>query len=104
MNNCEKFNEILLPEKEDFYNHCDLNMEDITGADYTHAKRVCKDFFKKKKKKIGEYHDLYVQSDILSLADVLENFQNMSWKILADPAWFLTAPGSISMASSLKKD
>ena len=38
----EKFNETSLPEKEDFYNH--LNMEDITDADYAHAPRVCKDF------------------------------------------------------------
>ena len=36
-----KFNETSLPEKEDFYSP--LNMEDITDADYTHAKRVCKD-------------------------------------------------------------
>ena len=34
--------ETSLPEKEDFYNH--LNMEDITDADYTHTKRVCKEF------------------------------------------------------------
>ena len=37
-----KFNETLLPEKEDFYSH--LNMEDITDADYSHAQRVCQDF------------------------------------------------------------
>ena len=35
----EKFNEILLPEKEVFYSN--LNMEDVTDADYMHAKRVC---------------------------------------------------------------
>ena len=38
MDNWEKFNETSLLEKEDFYNH--LNMEDITNADYTHTKRV----------------------------------------------------------------
>ena len=38
----EKFNEISLLEKEDFYSH--LNMEDITDADYVYAKKVCKDF------------------------------------------------------------
>ena len=38
----EKFNEKSLPEKEDFYSH--LNMEDISHEDYTHTKRVCKDF------------------------------------------------------------
>ena len=37
----EKLNEILLPEKEDFYSH--LNMGDITDLDYPHTKRVCKD-------------------------------------------------------------
>ena len=38
----EKFNETLLPKKEHFYSH--LNMEDITDADYLHVKRLCKDF------------------------------------------------------------
>ena len=37
-----KINETLLPEKKDIHNH--LNMEDITYGDYTHAKRVCKNF------------------------------------------------------------
>ena len=41
MDNREKFNETSLPKK-DFESH--LNMEDITDADYVHAKRVCKSF------------------------------------------------------------
>ena len=71
---CEKFNETSLPEK-DFYSH--LNMEDNSDADYTHGKRVCKDFEIKNE---GECHNLYVQSDTLLLVDVLkyENFRNMS--------------------------
>ena len=69
----EKFNEILLPEKEDSYSH--LNMEDITDADYPHAKKVCKDF---KIRNLEDYHHLYLQSSTLLLADVFENFQNMS--------------------------
>ena len=52
--------------KKDFYNH--LNIEDNTDVDYTHKKkRICTDF---EIKNLGEYHDLYVQSDILLLADV----------------------------------
>ena len=47
----EKFYERLLPEKEDFYSH--FNMEDITDADYTHAKRVGKDFDIKNLKRSG---------------------------------------------------
>ena len=42
MGDLEKFSEISLPEKENAYNH--LNMEDITDAYYEHVKRVCKDF------------------------------------------------------------
>ena len=48
----KKFNEIMLPEKEHFYSH--LNMEGITDAVYVHPKRVCKDF---EIKNLGEYHD-----------------------------------------------
>ena len=39
MDDWEKFNETTLPEKEEFYSN--LNMEDITDADYTYAKRIC---------------------------------------------------------------
>ena len=59
--------------EEGFYN-C-LNMEDITDAEYMHANRVHKDF---ESKKLGEYHDVCVQSDALLLAEVFENFRNMS--------------------------
>ena len=62
MDEWEKFNETSLPEKEDFHSH--LNMEDITDADYAHVKRVCKDF---EIKKLGECHDLCVQSNTLLL-------------------------------------
>ena len=62
----EKINETSLPEKQDFYSR--LNMEDITDADYGHAKRVYKDF---KRKNFGESHDLYFQSDAFSPLDGL---------------------------------
>ena len=66
-------------------------MEYITDADNAHEKRVCKDF---EIKNLGEYHDLYVQSDILLLADVSENFQNICFKIYKlDPEKFISAPG-----------
>ena len=75
-------------------------MEDITGADYAHAKRVCKDF---EIKNLGEYHDLHVQSDALLLADLFVNFRNMCLKIFElDPAKFLSAPGLAWQATSKK--
>ena len=52
MDDWETFSETLLPEKEDFYSH--LNMEDVTDADYPHEKRVFRDF---EIKKLREYHD-----------------------------------------------
>ena len=76
MDDWETFGETSLHEKEDFYSH--LNMEDITEADYAHAKRVCKDF---KIKNLREYYDLFVQSDALLLADIFEHFINMFLKI-----------------------
>ena len=89
MDDRDKVNETSLPEKVDFYSH--LNLKDITDTEYAHAKRVCKDF---EIKKLGEYHDLYVQSDTLLLADVFENFINMCLKIYeADSTKFLSAPG-----------
>ena len=75
--------------KEDFYSH--LNMEDITDADYAHIKRVCKD---SEIKNLGEYHDLYLQSGTLLLADLFENFRNMCLEIYElDPDHFPSAPG-----------
>ena len=75
-------------KKKDFYSH--LNMQNITAADYVHPKRVCEDF----EINLGKYHDLYVQSDTLLLADVFENFRNICLKIyVLDPAKFLSAPG-----------
>ena len=75
-------------------------MEDITDADYTHPKRVCKDF---EIKNLGENHDLYVQSVTLLLADAFGNFGNMCFNIYElDPSKFLSAPG-LAWEAALKK-
>ena len=45
-----------------------------------------------KVKHLGDYHDFYVQSHTLLLADVFENFRNKCVKIYKlDPAHFLSA-------------
>ena len=72
MDGCEKFDE-------------------TTDVDYMHAKRVCKDL---EIKKLGEYRDLYLKSDILLSADVFENFRKMCLKMYnLNPLKFLPAPG-----------
>ena len=54
-------------------------------------------------KNIGEYHDLYVQYNILLFADVFENFRNKCIEIYKfDPAHFLSAPG-LAWQACLKK-
>ena len=72
MDNWERFDEISLPDKESFYSS--LNTENIDDIDYRHGNNVFKKF---KLKNLGEYHDLYVQSNTLLLADVFENLRNM---------------------------
>ena len=72
MDEWENFNETLLPKKERFYSN--LNMEDIKDSDWNHAKRVCKDF---EIKNLGEYHDLYLESDVLLMTNVFEYFTKM---------------------------
>ena len=43
---------------------------------------------------LGEYHDLYVQTDTLLLADVFEKFRDKCIEIYGfDPSYFLSAPG-----------
>ena len=85
----ERFSEISLPSKEDFFSN--LNMEDVSDIDYRHANSVFKVF---KLENLGDYHDLYIQSDTLLLADVFNNFRDMCMKEYElDPAHFLLLPG-----------
>ena len=87
MDNWEKFDETALPLKEAFYSN--LNLEDISDEDYAHAQKVWDVF---EINNLGEYHDLYVQSDALLLADVYENFRNMCIDIYElDPVHFMSA-------------
>ena len=66
----DKFNEKIIPSKELFYSN--LTLENISETDYAHANNVFKKF---NINNLGEYHDLYVRSDTLLLADVFENFR-----------------------------
>ena len=94
----DKFNETSIPSKESFYSN--LTMENITETDYIHANNVFKTF---KLKNLGDYHDLYVQSDTLLLADVFENFRKACIKTYElDPAPFISLP-RLAWQACLKK-
>ena len=98
MDSWERFNETSLPSKKEFYSN--LNIEDIDEIDYRHGNNVFKSF---KSENLGDYHDLYVKSDTLLLADVFENFRDMCLKeYQLDPAHFVSLPG-LAWQACLKK-
>ena len=97
MDSFEKFNKTELPTKEEFYSI--LNNEHITDEDYSHAQNVWTTF---KLQTMGEYHNLYLKSDILLLADVFENFRKTCLQYYKlDPCHYFTSPG-LSWDSLLK--
>ena len=78
MDSWEEFDETAFSNKKAFYS--ELYLEDITDNYYIHAQKVFKEL---EIKNLGEYHDLYVQSDTLFLADVFENFRNKCTKYMS---------------------
>lgn len=89
VDSAEKFKDTQLPSKESFYNS--LTKEAISDEKYQHAQTVWKTF---NMKNLGEFHDLYVLTDVLLLADVFEKFRDMTidnYKL--DASHFFTSPG-----------
>ena len=89
MDGPKRLEETQLPPKSEFYSK--LSKSDISDGDYEHAQKIWEEFGMSTMK---DYHDLYLELDVLLLADVFENFRNIcleNYKL--DPAWYLTAPG-----------
>ena len=97
MDSWEKIKLSVPLNKKHYYS--ELNDSNINDSDIKHVKNICSTL---NINNLGEYHDLYVQSDTTLLADVFENFRN---KCLAvdnlDPTYYLSAPG-LSWQSGLK--
>ena len=105
----KKFNKEIIKRFASTYEFCnnDLNKFvlllriNIIDIDYRHANNVFKVLFKLEN--LGDYHDLYIQSDTLLLADVFNNFRDMCLKEYElDPAHFLSLPG-LAWQACLKK-
>ena len=89
MDSFEKFNDPILPTKQDFYSM--LTNTGITDEQYQHPQEVWSTF---RPQNMGQYHDLYLKSDVLLLADVFENFRKTCLEnIELDPAHYFTSPG-----------
>ena len=85
----KKFEETSLPPKDAFYSR--LNMKGISDQDYEHAQQVWNTM---EKKALGCYHNTYLKTDVLVLADVFEAFRDTCLKNYGlNPAHFYTTPG-----------
>ena len=98
MNGFERFDETKLPPIESFYSN--LYMSGISEIDYEHAQRVWKKFGIRN---MGEYHDLYLKTDVLLLSSIFESFRDTCLEhYQLDPAHFYTIPG-LAWKAGLKK-
>ena len=89
MDNWDRFEETSFPPKSSFYSK--LNMSGVSDQDYEHACKVWRDFGIRN---LGEYHDLYLKTDIILLANIFEAFRKVCLDNYGlDPAHFYMAPG-----------
>ena len=86
-----KFEETSLPPKNEFYSS--LTTESISEEDYAHAQVVFKEL---KMRNLGDYHDFYLLTDVLLLADVFETFRSTCQAHYdLDAAHMYTSPSKI---------
>ena len=98
MDQFKKFDLPSLPSRDDFFNI--LTGEAVSDEDYAHAQLVWNTF---QMKTMGEYHDLYLKTDVLLLESVFKNFRTICLEHYGlDPAHFYTSPG-LSWKAMLKK-
>ena len=90
MDSFQKFSQTQLPKRDDFYSL--LTDEEISVSEYAHAQKVWETFGIEN---MGQYHDLYLKSDVLLLADIFENFREQYLHTYGlDPAHYVSLPSS----------
>ena len=98
MNSWDTFEETRLPNIDKFYSK--LNMCGISESQYQHARNVWDKF---KLKNMGDYHDLYLKTNVILLTNVFESFRSVCLSNYGFyPAHFYTAPG-LAWKACLKK-
>ena len=98
MDSWDKFKETSLPSIEKFYSN--LNMSGVSDGDYENACKVWREFGIQH---TGEYHDLYLRTNVVLLANVFESFRRACLGNYGlDPSHFCTAPG-LAWKACLKK-
>ena len=88
MDSWEKFEQTSLPLKDAFYSR--LNMKGISDQEHEHAQQVWNRITPEHGNiTLGDYHDIYLATDVFLLADVFETFRNTRLKnYKLDPAHF----------------
>ncbi len=90
MTDFSKLSTISLPNKEEFFSQ--LSRSGISDKDYTHAQKVWNTF---NCKTMRDYHDLYLKTDTLLLADVMTEFRRTCEKAYGlEALHYYTSPGS----------
>ena len=99
MSTWERFKETQLPTQKQFYNI--LTRSNLSDEDYKHAHEIWKSF---NISNLGEYHDLYLTTDVLLLTDVFENFRTTAlYNYGLDPVHYITLP-SYALDAMLKSN
>ena len=89
MDSLSKFNETQLPPIESFYSN--LKSESVSQEDYSYAQEVWK---KLNIQNLLHYTVVYMQTDIMHLADIFETFRDTCLRNYnLDPCHFYTSPG-----------
>ena len=89
MGSFERFSEDKFPDKKHFYKP--LEDKNISEKDYLHAVKICNNF---KTKNMADYHNLYLKTDVLLLADTFEKFINKSLEFYKlDSSYYFSFPG-----------
>jgi len=98
MNSWSKFDITSLPFKKAFYSR--LYKSHISNEEYERAKEVWQ---KAGCKTMKDYHNIYLKTDVLLLADIFQNFRKMAIeKYGLDPLWYYSLPGMAWDALFLK--
>ena len=93
----DRFTERKLPPKA-FYSK--LSEEHVSDKNYERAQKVWKHFVIRT---LGQYHDLYLRTDVLLLTDAFENFRDLCMEYYGlDPAHYYTLPNFAWEAMLLK--
>ena len=98
MDNWDCFEEISLPPKSSFYSK--RNMSGVSDQDYEHACKVWRDFGIRN---FRDYHNLYLKTDVILLANIFEAFRKVClYNYELDPTHFYTTSG-LAWCTCLKK-